>query len=267
MGLNLKPFIMKLNIFFPLIFCFIFFPFLKLVAQQSDNQGILKLEQLKSHFEKKIKILNDSLSSINNQITEIKKLEEYKKLAQLDTLRFIEVETNIEARYVDKPNYNENAKGIIPQGTKLHLYDYKFGYWYFKTDSIIGYYHSRYLIETDEMKKFREMFEARDLAIRKIKEAENRKSDSLKQIQSEKLRIQQNEQYKKSLISRYGLSNTEKILQHKIWIGMTREMLISSWGNPNDINRTVGSFGVHEQFVYGSTYVYVENGKLTSWQD
>ena len=59
----------------------------------------------------------------------------------------------------------------------------------------------------------------------------------------------------------------EKISDKKIWIGMTKEMAIESWGRPEDINRTVGSFGVHEQWIYGDTFVYFEDGKLTSWQD
>lgn len=58
------------------------------------------------------------------------------------------------------------------------------------------------------------------------------------------------------------------ILAGNIRIGMTREMVIASWGEPKDINRTVGTYGVHEQFIYYSgTYVYIQNGKLTSWQD
>jgi hypothetical protein len=53
----------------------------------------------------------------------------------------------------------------------------------------------------------------------------------------------------------------------KIMIGMTKEQVIASWGNPNKINKSVGSWGVHEQWVYSSQYLYFENGKLTSWQD
>ncbi len=72
-----------------------------------------------------------------------------------------------------------------------------------------------------------------------------------------------------------------RILQGKVAIGMTTEQVIASWGRPHDINRTVGSWGVHEQWVYGYTkyygsgvsgfvstsYLYFENGLLTSWQD
>jgi len=50
-------------------------------------------------------------------------------------------------------------------------------------------------------------------------------------------------------------------------MGMGSNMVKASWGEPEDINRTVGSFGVHEQWIYGDTYVYFEDGILTSWQD
>ena len=52
--------------------------------------------------------------------------------------------------------------------------------------------------------------------------------------------------------------------------GMTAEQLIESWGRPEDINRTVTSLGVSEQWVYNSPYgpyVYLDGGVVTSWQD
>ena len=48
---------------------------------------------------------------------------------------------------------------------------------------------------------------------------------------------------------------------------MDREMATISLGSPNDINRTVGSWGVHEQWVYNKIYLYFENGKLNSYQN
>lgn len=74
-----------------------------------------------------------------------------------------------------------------------------------------------------------------------------------------------------------GLFTDEEIKlikEKKIRIGMSEEALIASWGSPRKVNRSVGRYGVHKQYVYGShsgystpTYVYVENGKVTSWQD
>jgi hypothetical protein len=52
-------------------------------------------------------------------------------------------------------------------------------------------------------------------------------------------------------------------------IGMTpEEVIASSWGKPQSINRSTYSFGVHEQWVYGSrNYLYFKNGKLDSIQN
>ena len=51
-------------------------------------------------------------------------------------------------------------------------------------------------------------------------------------------------------------------------IGMSECQLYAVWGRPEAQNRSVGSWGVHVQFVYGGgSYIYLENGRVTSWQD
>ena len=57
------------------------------------------------------------------------------------------------------------------------------------------------------------------------------------------------------------------IEEREVYIGMTKEMVLTSWGEPKDINRTVTEWGVHEQWVYGSQYLYFDNGELTTFQD
>lgn len=45
-------------------------------------------------------------------------------------------------------------------------------------------------------------------------------------------------------------------------------MCKESWGEPESINKTTGSYGTHEQWVYGSyNYLYFENDKLTAIQN
>lgn len=57
------------------------------------------------------------------------------------------------------------------------------------------------------------------------------------------------------------------IKNKQVQIGMTEEQVILSWGRPKRINESVGRWGRHEQWVYSdSTYIYFENGILTSWQ-
>ena len=48
--------------------------------------------------------------------------------------------------------------------------------------------------------------------------------------------------------------------------GMTAEQVKAAWGKPQRNNESVGKWGTHEQWVYGDTYVYFENGLITSWQ-
>ena len=52
-------------------------------------------------------------------------------------------------------------------------------------------------------------------------------------------------------------------------IGMTASQVrASNWGRPEKINRSSGSYGTHEQWVYGGhNYVYLQNGIVTSIQN
>jgi len=61
------------------------------------------------------------------------------------------------------------------------------------------------------------------------------------------------------------------IAERKIFVGMTAADARQSWGAPNKINTSIGSYGRHEQWVYDlgrskAQYVYVENGVVTSMQ-
>jgi len=69
-------------------------------------------------------------------------------------------------------------------------------------------------------------------------------------------------------VEKYGDKWGKLIDEGKIQLGMTKEMVEDSWGKPNDIRRSVGSWGVHEQWIYGDyVYIYIENDIVTSWQD
>ena len=63
---------------------------------------------------------------------------------------------------------------------------------------------------------------------------------------------------------RYRENCAEK---HELCLGMTYEQVILSKGKPDHINRTVGRWGVHEQWVYSWGNIYFENEILTAWQD
>lgn len=61
--------------------------------------------------------------------------------------------------------------------------------------------------------------------------------------------------------------NTALVKQGSIMLGNNLCQMYAAWGLPSDRNRSVGRYGEHIQHIYGGTYVYTENGLITSWQD
>lgn len=94
------------------------------------------------------------------------------------------------------------------------------------------------------------------------KEIEEHKED-MEQLENER---------ENQKIERRESNERERLLQEKasrgVTIGMTKDdVLLSSWGAPSNINKTVNAYGTSEQWVYDNyNYLYFENGILTSIQ-
>jgi hypothetical protein len=56
------------------------------------------------------------------------------------------------------------------------------------------------------------------------------------------------EERKVQIIKKYGAVIGLKIFNQRIWLGMTSAMALASWGEPNKVNRTVGKWGVNENY-------------------
>jgi len=72
------------------------------------------------------------------------------------------------------------------------------------------------------------------------------------------------------IMEKYGCDEGTARLIHerRVKLGMTAEQARAAWGNPWHVNRSVGSYGVHEQWCYSTgNYLYFEDGILTSWQN
>jgi hypothetical protein len=84
----------------------------------------------------------------------------------------------------------------------------------------------------------------------------------------ELVEIEKEEAKRRAAIARQPRDIQQLINSREIRLGMTKEQVLLSWGKPASINRSVGTWGVNEQWCYGSkTYLYFENAILTSFQD
>lgn len=72
-----------------------------------------------------------------------------------------------------------------------------------------------------------------------------------------------------SKLPAWGAARIKEIQNGQISLGMTEDQVLASWGSPRKVNNSTGRWGSHQQWVYGDfgPYVYLENGRLTSWQN
>lgn len=101
-----------------------------------------------------------------------------------------------------------------------------------------------------------------DLEIIKEKERIRKEEERILKEKIEKQVRQEIAEKEKRCLKKFGREITDLILVRKVRIGMTEEMCEEAWGFPRKINKTTGTFGIHEQWVYDGGYLYFENGKL-----
>ena len=67
------------------------------------------------------------------------------------------------------------------------------------------------------------------------------------------------------LENKYGTSMAARLNAHKIWKGMNAEMVRDSWGKPDKISREINGNTIKEEWIYKSTWLYLENNTLMDW--
>ncbi|MEG9326555.1 hypothetical protein V6B16_01280 [Salinimicrobium catena] len=219
----------------------------------SQASQIEIIEKNKEEVIQKIGILQDSLKTLNEELGKLKSAQILKDIKEKPVLSIAEKGSNIK----DKPSITGNRILEIDEDTPIQVLGVQDDYYQVCVSDICGYMHEMFIQKNKEVMALRD-------AIRK--EALEKKRLALKE-QDRKL-TQERLKEEKRMISKYGKTKVEKMKQGYYWTGMNKEMAIFAVGEPDDINKSVGSWGTHEQWVYGNGfYLYFENGKLTSFQN
>lgn len=76
----------------------------------------------------------------------------------------------------------------------------------------------------------------------------------------------------KKLSKKYGDPVAKRLVNNEVWIGMSRQMLIDSRGEPTKIGLTTETqYTYSTQYIYnsywGTDYIYLENGKVVAIQN
>lgn len=76
-----------------------------------------------------------------------------------------------------------------------------------------------------------------------------------------------------SYIRKYGKKTARAIMEHEVYVGMTSDAALLSWGTPAKKNTNTINDVVNEQWIYPSAtanknrYIYLANGKVLRWDE
>jgi hypothetical protein len=237
----------------------------------------LIVEDVNSQINEKILLKDNLLEQINELTQKRIKLDFEKESLEgfITTTRFMGGSLR------DKPGSLGKVIAKIPPEDTILIFN-----WYYKPyfnaeyEGLVGYISSGAIVPNEKINSIISLTLTSDQQIKSNELSEMLREMDQKSAQEEKDWAEKKQQLlkeneaalakrKQELISRFGQSNGSRILSGEYWIGMTDEMAIASVGYPDDINRTNGSWGVHEQWVYSGKglYLYFEDGKLTSFQN
>lgn len=247
-----------------------------LLAQEGDRLKLDSLVKLINQLESEIKIKSDRLSSLKTDLNSLRiKINMANSNPSGEYPFSIKATSSQEGDLHDSSYFLSDKIATINKNEEIVLLDTIGYYWLIKYKDYIGYlnwYSIKYSREYLRYAKGEIDIETLNLNTPTKEQIEfsNIKREEEKKIAKEKKKeqaLKRKKEKRAMLINNYGLIIANKIRNGDIWIGMTSQMARYSMGSPKEVNRSVGSWGTHEQWVYSSKYLYFENGTLTSWQD
>jgi len=236
-----------------------------------------QLIKVKDNCSQSVNNIDNKLNEIDNKLDSIKFDGLYEKL---DSLK-----VNLTQKEIDKYNTEIDKqieivkllkrflKGLkVNGGDKLKKEDFDYIIDLFNGKDVdLAFNKIAANFDTIQFKKISNLAQTQDSLVNKKRLLLNSKQvlEDIYEEVADKNKIANSRANRiKKMEAKYKTSEFKQdIINRHVAIGMNKEMIIDSWGKPEEINRTVGTWGVHEQWVYGRTYLYVENGILTSFQD
>jgi hypothetical protein len=225
---------------------------------QESSVEIITLTLKKKEFLKKIENLNDSIKSLDFKISTITS----EKVMNKDSEAPLIGRAKKDARLKSTPSLFGEEILKLNEGTQIVVLDVEQDdYLKVRVGSINGFISDMWLKWDEGINNF---IAFRKKEIEKLAKTELHRKNN-EETKKDELAAKKNE---KLAIAKYGVTTYKKLKDGYYWIGMTKDMATIALGEANDINRTVGSWGVHEQWMYTNNfYLYFENGKLTSYQN
>ena len=223
------------------------------MSAQNNNDEINLLVKKINKYNTNILSLKDSIKKIELDIEKIKSKEVLKTSNNSPIVAIALKDGSLKKT----PSVGGEEILTLDKESEILVTDYMNGFYKVCVNSVCGYMNELWIKKNYEVNKLRDLKIIEKEKLLNIKEQ--------KRISQEK---KYNQEQENKNIKKYGKTLYEKLKKGYYWIGMTDNMALISLGHPNDINKSVGSWGTHEQWVYDDGfYCYFENGILKSYQN
>lgn len=220
---------------------------------QNTNDEINLLVKKINKFNMDILSLKDSIKKVELNIEKLKS-EEVLKTIKDSMITAVALKGG---KIKKEPFVLSDVVLTLSDDSEILVIDYVGDFYKVCFNSVCGYINELWVksnVRVHELKEFKIIEKKKLLSIKEEKRISQVKKNNKEQENRD--------------IKKYGRSVYEKLKKGYYWIGMTDKMALISLGSPDDINRTVGSWGIHEQWVFaGGFYCYFENGILKSYQN
>ncbi|MBE0675393.1 MAG: hypothetical protein IH591_12095 [Bacteroidales bacterium] len=147
---------------------------------------------------------------------------------------------------------------IVPAGTEVDIIERDGDYLLVKHGDYTGYLIAS-KVEVKEQPQV-----ARQMEVQQQQQAQVQQQRAQQQMQAQQQQIRP-ENRMTYLEHKYGRSIATRIYAGKIWKGMAPDMIKDAWGEPDRINTVTTGNVVKEEWIYRSTWLLIEQGKLKEW--
>lgn len=175
------------------------------------------------------------------------------------------------ARLMSQPDYRSNVRGSVSPGDSVKVLYFKDGFFQVVRVEFgsVGFVPELSLKKSEELTSIRDLFHNQNNITYQKYKAYKDSVELAEKAYKDSLMAAYNKEKLSILVKAFGEVNGKRVFNKEYWIGMTDEMAELSLGKPDDINRTVTSRTVKEQWVYSKygIYLYFTNGLLTSYQN
>ncbi len=260
---------MKVSQLFTLFILCSTFSFGQDVFDQEIDYLSLKIVRLEST----IKYYQDSIKSIQLSIKEL-------KITKVKNLDVFEAVVKYDVKITAKDDYTK-VIGKFYKGDTVVLGDYEWNQFFATNGDILGLINVTDLVMTEELELHSQLMDE-EFKKKRVQKIESNKAKNEAAVRAANARRKANYSNqkaareaarKKNIESKFLTSEgqliTNKIIDRKVWVGMTARMASYSIGKPKKINVTETGYGRKEQWVYNGayySYLYFTNNQLTAIQ-